>query len=315
MHTFTLSRMFFRDTPEVIQVEQLRNHFDVEPQYYYDAIKISCFPVRPEDNPNDKAIAYIYQIKVDALKLFRTTNTSAAHYNELKKILNMELSLFGFDVDDFAITRVDYCNNIVVKDKKERELLFKLLQSCPTHAAYTVREDQYESSLYSKSKSRTLNIYDKERERRDKMRIRHDHQFYPKVYELNVIRIEHQVKKDHIKYKRRNGIPSNYDYWINAETEQAYMAQIHKMIPVGDFYSESIIKNFIQTDVTLNGKKRSNLLAFCDTVANGGMDAAKKHWCYNTYNSYLSYFADNNLSPIPIPDEWGIEHIRNPFVL
>ena len=155
MHTFVLSKMVHAKTAEIIQMESLRDYLDSEPQLYEGAIKLSCFPINVQDNRDDTAWAYAYQLKVDVLMLFHVINTTDEHYILLKEILENLLHRYGFSVDDFCVTRVDFCENVVVRNAKERELLFRLLQSCPTHAAYTVRESIYDSSVYSKSKSRT----------------------------------------------------------------------------------------------------------------------------------------------------------------
>lgn len=39
-----------------------------------------------------------------------------------------------------AVSRIDYCYNIRIEDDKTREVLFRLLQKCPTKAIYHTRD-------------------------------------------------------------------------------------------------------------------------------------------------------------------------------
>lgn len=304
-----------------IEAELLNNMFELEQvvreagsAWYNGGIKIYCHPGYCNDAGD--VMQYICTIHVDVLKIFQCVNSDESHYLRLKDSLNSLLMGYGVSVDEFHITRVDYCNNVVVPDTGIRAILFDLIQSCPTKAIHTTREISYDTSLYSSNKSKVINVYDKERERRDKQRMRHDPSFCPKLYEKNVIRLELQIKREHIKYAcKRKGMSNNYDSWINSTIEQQYLQNIYKMIPKGDFYNRRIIQDLICNDASLSHTLKRHLLDFISTVSQGGLDAAKEKYSNNTYHRYMNYFATHNISPIPIPDNAGLTYIPSPFVV
>jgi hypothetical protein len=145
--------------------------------------------------------------------------------------------------------------------------------------------------------------------------MRHDPSFAPRLYEHNVIRMEMQVKKEHIKYKRRLGIESTYDTWINYKMEREYLQQLYKMIPKGDFFKKTEVIARIDNDTAIGSTLKNHLREFIEIVHTGGLDAAKEKYSNNTYHHYLDYFAEIGMSPITIPDDKGIDFIKSPFII
>jgi hypothetical protein len=277
---------------------------------------IKLYPYPGVRDENGAVLTYIFCLNVDILQVYQVCNTTDHHYADMADILNDLLAPCGFRLDDFAVCRVEYCHNIVVADADDRVLAFQLVQAVPTRAMYTRRESSYSTSVYAKSKSRIINAYDKDQERKYKARKRTDPNFLPRPYERDVIRMEVQVKKEHIRYKRRNGLASTYANWINAAMEQAYLKQLYKMIPPGDFLSKSAAIAKINGDTTIGSGLRKNLVGYINIIAHGNnMDAALKKYSYNTAHRYLEYCSSKGFSPITIPDDRGIDFLPSPFVL
>ena len=102
---------------------------------------------------------------------------------------------------------------------------------------YTVRGVNYATSIYSRSKSKVVNVYDKTAEREAKYRSTGSRMALPQSYEQDIVRMELQVKTEHLKYMARRGFARTVTNWINVDTEARYLEKLYGMFPKGDFFT------------------------------------------------------------------------------
>ena len=231
MHTFVLTRIVDAMSDEVLRFSQVQKHF----AYMGEGMSIRWRPLAV--CYNGEVLSYLYTIKVDALKFLRTENTSSQQLRVIVRLLDHLLSYGNFSLDDMTVSRVDYCYNSRIEDEDTRLILFDLLQKCPTRAIYTVRGVKYKTSIYSRSKSKTVNVYDKNTERSVKFFASGNSKNLSKNYERDIVRMELQIKKGHLKYMAKRGVARSVKNWINAETERHYLQKMYGMFPKGDFYT------------------------------------------------------------------------------
>ena len=307
MHTILLTRIFQAASDELQRFNQVQSHL----RDFHSGITLWYHPLTTTDDGD--VLSLLCSIKVDALKYFQIENTTAAHIQTLFCHLDKLLSYGGFTLADMTVSRVDYCYNCRIKDAKVRQILFNLLQKCPTKAIYTMRGVKYETSIYSRSKSKVVNVYDKTAEREAKYRSTGSRMDLPQSYEQDIVRMELQVKTEHLKYMARRGFARTVPNWINADTEARYLEKLYGMFPRGDFYTleqaEALISSSKHRKTTKN-----HLIKFLRIIAKEDMDTAKSQLSYNTYQRYLNLLSDLGVNPITIPDNCGIQSIKSPFV-
>lgn len=307
MHTILLTRIFQTSSDELQRFNQVQSHL----HDFSDGITLWYHPLTTTDDGD--VLSLLCSIKVDALKYFQVENTTAKHIQTLLCHLDKLLSYGGFTLADMTVSRVDYCYNYRIKDAKVRQILFSLLQKCPTKAIYTMRGVKYETSIYSRSKSKVVNVYDKTAEREAKYRSTGSRMALPQSYEQDIVRMELQVKTEHLKYMARCGVARAVTNWINADTETRYLEKLYGMFPRGDFYTLE------QAEALISSSKHSktmktHLIKFLRIIAKDDMDTAKTQFSYNTYQRYLNLLSDLGVNPITIPDNCGIQFIKSPFV-
>ena len=307
MHTILLTRIFQAASDELQRFNQVQSHL----RDFHSGITLWYHPLTTTDDGD--VLSLLCSIKVDALKYFQIENTTAAHIQTLFCHLDKLLSYGGFTLADMTVSRVDYCYNCRIKDAKVRQILFNLVQKCPTKAIYTMRGVKYETSIYSRSKSKVVNVYDKTAEREAKYRSTGSRMDLPQSYEQDIVRMELQVKTEHLKYMARRGFARTVPNWINADTEARYLEKLYGMFPRGDFYTleqaEALISSSKHSKTTKN-----HLIKFLRIIAKEDMDTAKSQLSYNTYQRYLNLLSDLGVNPITIPDNCGIQSIKSPFV-
>lgn len=211
-----------------------------------------------------------------------------------------------------TVSRVDYCYNCRIEDEKIRQTLFDALQKCPTKAIYTVRGVNYATSIYSRSKSKVVNVYDKTAEREAKYRSTGSRMALPQSYEQDIVRMELQVKSEHLKYMARRGFARTVTNWINVDTEARYLEKLYGMFPKGDFFTLEQAESLIVSS-KYSKTIKNNLIKFIRIIVKSNMDVAKTTLSYNTYRRYLNLLGDLGINPITIPDDCGLQYIKSPF--
>lgn len=308
MHTFVLTRIVDAMSDEISRFSQVQKHFS----YIRGGLSIHWRPLTICYD-NGEVLSYLYTIKVDVLKFFKAENTSSQQIRVIIRLLDQLLGYGNFSLNDMTVSRVDYCYNSRIEDEDTRLILFDLLQKCPTKAIYTVRGVKYKTSIYSRSKSKVINVYDKNAERAVKFFVSGNSDNLVKNYERDMIRMELQVKKGHLKYMAKQGIVRSVKNWINAETERHYLQKLYSMFPKGDFYTLDEAEHRVSS-ASLTKTIKRHLIDFLREIARSDMDTAKNKICYNTYRRYLRILADLGVNPITIPQNCGLSYIQSPFV-
>lgn len=307
MHTVLLTRIIPADGDEFSRLSQVQKHITYLPK----GIKLWLRPLAQDDAGT--VLLFLCSIKIDILKFYQTENASAQNIRELLHLLEHLLAYGGYTLDDMVVSRIDYCYNIRIKDDHTRTLLFRLLQKCPTKAIYTMRGINYATSIYSRSKSKVINVYDKNAERTAKYLSTGDCSNLPQAYEQDMVRMELQIKADHLKYMARRGIRRSIKNWLHMGMEYYYLNKLYGMFPRGNFYVLAQAENMIDSSA-YKPKMKERLKDFIRIIADKDMDAARAQVSYNTYRRYLDMLSMIGVHPITIPADCGIPYIQSPFV-
>lgn len=316
MHTLTFNS-------EMIVINQLKH------SRYSDLPKLwranqSSFPIRVYSHSFSKyGTKLIYfTLHVDCLMLLKKINVEDKDILLIKDACNDFLKQAALTIDDFHIVRIDYCTNKRMANKQERDILFQTLHQCATQCNY-LSGMSYDHGVYWHNRSRALQIYDKEVERKEKSES-------IRSYESDVIRVELQLKSRYIKDaanklakslgRKTKNIGNPYrslDFWVSVSREKEYLEALEKHIPHGDFYSLERANEII--DLSNNTKSmKKKLKTFLLIIQTNGLDIAAKEHRRNTINKYISILStEMNICPFTIPESLsrstGIDFIANPF--
>lgn len=307
MHTVLLTRIIPADDDELSRFSLVKKHI----AYLRKGIKLWIHPLLQTDE--GEVLSFLVSIKIDVLKFFRAENSSAQHIRILLRLLKHLLAYGGYTLDDMVVSRIDYCYNIRIADDHTREVLFRLLQKCPTKAIYTTRGINYATSIYSRSKSKVINVYDKTAERTAKYLTTGSCSDLPQAYEQDIVRMELQIKADHLKYMARRGVRRSVQNWLHMGMECYYLTKLYGMFPQGNFYTLSKAEKIIDAS-EYRTKMKERLKSFIRIIADKDMDAARAQISYNTYRRYLDMLSAIDVNPITIPDDCDITYIPSPFV-
>lgn len=307
MHTVLLTRIIAADGDELYRLAQVQKHL----VYLHEGIKLWFHPLVQDDIGT--VLSFLCSIKIDVLKFFQTENSSAQHIRLLRHLLKHLLAYGGYTLDDMVVSRIDYCYNIRIADDHIREVLFCLLQKCPTKAIYTTRGINYATSIYSRSKSKVINVYDKTAERTAKYLTTGSCNDLPQAYEQDIVRMELQIKADHLKYMARRGVRRSAKNWLHMGMECYYLAKLYGMFPRGNFYALGQAEKIIDSS-EYRTKMKERLKGFIGSIADKDMDAARGQISHNTYRRYLDMLSAIGVNPITIPDDCDISYIQSPFV-
>lgn len=308
---------------EIIVINQLKH------SRYSDLPKLwrpnqSSFPIRVyyrTFSRHGTKLVY-FKLHVDCLMLLKKVNVEGKDILFIKDACNNFLRQAALTIDDFHIVRIDYCKNIQMVNEQKRNILFQTLHQCKTQCDY-LSGISYDHGIYWFNRSRALQIYDKEAERREKRKS-------IRSYEKDVIRVELQLKSRYIKdaanklakslgRKTKNmGNPyRTFDFWVSVIREKKHLEVLEKHIPHGDFYSVEGANKIIDLSNNTELMKRK-LKTFLLTIQTNGLDIAAKKHSGNTINKYISILStEMNICPFTIPESLskstGIDFVANPF--
>lgn len=237
-------------------------------------------------------------------------NISPLHIHLMESQLNGWLGNIGLTLADWTVTKVDYAYNAVMHDRVEAEALLEALQNCPKQADYMVRKSTYATGISSRNrskthKSRAFNVYDKNAERKAKKQ-------QPKPHEVDVIRMEAQVRSEHLKYKKRKGIPRTWDAWVNWTRRAEYMTRGFKYIMRGDYYSLPAAIDIVSASGYKKGEKKS-LCRYLEEVYHHGMSDVTFPSSPNTRTKYNNMLYALGVNPLTLNPDYGIRCIPSPF--
>lgn len=262
----------------------------------------------------DSPIIYGYylRLQVDCLRMFQVCNLTPDLFPHIIANINMVLADIGLSVDDFVLSRIDYCFNAVVEDPEARRLLFQIFnEKAPTYAQYLFRSPgQYDTTIRSSTKkntTRTIQVYDKEAERRSKGRA-------VQTWEAGVVRTEVQVRREHIKQRvKSQHITRNLRDWLTEDQYRHFMPQAWRFLcNKGDFYTLPEAKAIVEASSytpTIKGR----LSAFLETVATNDMDTAQAALSKNTALAYIDKLDKLGVNPITLPNDNKYSTIPSPF--
>lgn len=224
--------------------------------------------------------------------------------------LNGWLGSIGLTLADWTVTKMDYAYNAVMHDRVEVEALLEALQNCPKQADYMIRKSTYERGISSKNKSvnyksRGFNVYDKNAERKAKKKP-------PKPHEVDVIRMEVQLRKEHLKYMKRKGIPRTWDAWVNWTRRAEYMTRGFKYIMRGDYYSLPAAIDIVSASSYKNTDKKK-LCRYLEEVYHHGMSGVTFPSSPNTRKKYNDMLYALGVNPLTLNPAYGIRCIPSPF--
>ncbi|MDE7243614.1 MAG: hypothetical protein K2O18_06520 [Oscillospiraceae bacterium] len=229
----------------------------------------------------------------------------------LRSIVDGWLACADLSLDDFTLARIDYDYNFYMSPD-EADLLLNTMQQLSTKTARMEKwNGTSDPTVYYQCKSRHMQLYRKDKERKDKKKP-------VKAEEECMCRQEVQCHSGRIKYMRRKyGLVRDWDNWVTPEMEAYYLTAAESVFPSGDFYSLDRAAAIIQASSYSDCKKKrlQEMLAIIqkDTVA-----ALKDFACPNTIKKYFAMLKELNVNPLTIkvnPEDnpSGITYIKNPF--
>lgn len=273
------------------------------------------------------------QLKVDAVKMLNRGDITEGDYelveSDIRKYL---IHHFGHSdyFDAHTLTRIDYKVDFELPDRKDRELLFHLLEKYTAKYAYKEKikwgkdEDsnpvKYDTSQYHKCKSTELIIYSKEDER-----IAKEEPIKP--YDENMVRYELRLKNSHLNSMKRKdkggkARPKQLKVYFSNKLWKAYMEKhVIPIVHTGDYYKITEAEKVISNS-SFSYRKKESLRKFLVMISKGNIDTPKKHMSKPTYRQYLRDLAVLEINPILIPKNFTTTNhtsfpsfLKNPFKL
>ena len=142
------------------------------------------------------------RVFVDCLNHLNKTNMAPSDIPIIRAAILDVIAPLGISMEELALERIDYCQNVVVMDPKERRLAMRLWHKTSKHFLKAERMDpkhsENENRLYYKCRDDfyRVQLYNKQTEREDKG-------LAAESYELGVLRLEYQLRRDHLLYPGR----------------------------------------------------------------------------------------------------------------
>lgn len=303
MHTIEISKILQLSSPKALSV------FTWVPTVaFHPYMTASLNPVF-KNQDTGQTVVYQLLIHIDCLKIVQKGNIEQSDIPIIKQTVEDFLIGSSLSLDEFSVARIDYCYNAVVTDE-ERKWLLPELQKLPRRRDYQERVHDYKTSVYYQSKSRVTQFYDKEAERLHKGKRCED-------YEISVLRLESQIKHEHIKYKKRRKkdyIPNRWDNWVNWDMQRTYlMRSLNNVIYTGDYHTLDSASAIIKQNIP-RPSKQNNLIEFLQEIHELGWDKASVKRCYNTNRCYAKELTEMNINPILLPNNSPFQVIKNPFL-
>lgn len=294
----------------------ISNKFNIDNENYYDL----------SDNVNYQGVTLIYMkekelfrklfLHIDCIKLLGRSEITIDDLEFIENtidIIKKDLFLYNKEI---KLSRIDYRKDVYVEDLNKRKVLFNIYNKYLNKISYMNKVDVYNKynktsnsdfSLRYENKSKSLNIYDKEEERKARNQPVMD-------YEKNIIRYEAQVNTSKIKYlNKKYGIKAALKDYFNKEMYNRCMLDcIIKVVYKEDYYNQyHAFKIIDNSDYSSINKK--NMKDFMLTVANKrSLDAGKEKY-KNKYRKILKNLKELNINPVLIPKNTLITNIENPI--
>lgn len=293
----------------------ITNKFNITSKCYEDLTRfISYEGITLSYKKNDESGPKIF-LHIDCIELLGKSHITIDDFEFIEGVINdIRIELFLYN-KEFKLSRIDYRYDIVIKNLEVRKVLFNIYNKYFNKAAYMKKVDirkkyktsNADASIRYKNGSKALNIYDKEKERKDRNEPIKD-------YERDVIRFESQVNSSRIKYlNKKYGLKSKLkDYFTEDMYNICMEDSIIKVIYKGNYYNKyhafKIIDNSDNT-----AKEKENMKGFLLAVANmRSLEKAKNEY-KNRYRKILKNLEKLNINPVLIPKNYLITYIDNPI--
>lgn len=308
------------------------HHFTQAVDLCPPSISIDLDPIRSYEDGSFRGL--VLRVFVDCLDFCDSDELDDFHMMIIKDKLSYILEPLAIKINDLKIESIDYCKNVVIEDPGHRQLLMELWGKTfkQFNGANRIFKKNRKPSMKSlkkskkskktKEASRTANtlywdcgnrfnaqLYDKEAERKDKGKpIR--------SYERGVIRLEYQIRAEHIKYQARNGRLRDFDTWTNEDLRARYLSETERLFFKGDFYSlpraQTKLKKAVQKGV-ITQVLADNIYQFMVDISRSDIDYAVGKCSPTTAKKYIKILSDIDVNPIPIPKNKEIAFLENPF--
>lgn len=299
MHTIELTLFFAANHPDLMALAAWAI------MAYHPAIQANF---RRVEDYHHRQFGQVLLILIDCLKLVGKVNIEPPDLPTIKAEVNAFLSSVRLSVDDFQVSRIDFCYNNADLPEDERTLVMRLLEKAFPEADYMRRYESYPTSVYYKSRSRVVQVYDKMAECRDKREA-------PDPHEIGVLRLEVQLKRQHLKYLcKQPGMTRSWDNCVDWNLRTIYLSRAleHNVFP-GDYYT---VERACE-QLTRSGVKPfmvDRLREFLVKVSRcRNMDSLTRFFSPNTIRSYSKILAQAGVNPIPIPKRAGRSYLENLF--
>lgn len=265
---------------------------------------------------------YFISLFIDAIKLLGRAEIKDIDSTCIQQTIDdISDALQLPDESIFTLTRIDYRLDIVVKDKIQREFMFNLYNKLfkkygflkmnnkkkiitPMHVKTT---EKFKTTLYFSSRSVTVAVYDKEKEREAKKEM-------VQAHEKDVLRFELRLNNKHLQYKKSKGIPKRLSSYMNNAVYESYMQQyLYSIFGKDDYYSLRAIRK-IMKDKGIKDKDKQEIEAFLKDVSKSGLEKTKENYSLYKRKKILKKLKELKINPIPIPINAHMPAtIRNPL--
>lgn len=334
IHTILLTHRFgwSKSSSHLSRADFVLHHFTEAVDRCPPAISIDLDPIRSYEDGSFRGL--MLRVFVDCLDFWDSYELNDFQMMIIEDKLSYILEPLAVDINELKTESIDYCKNVVIEKPDHRQLYMELWGKTfkQFNAATRIFKKNRKPSLKSfkkpkkskKSKivSRTSNtlywkrgdwynvqLYDKETERKDKGKpIR--------PYERGVIRLEYQIRAEHIKYWKKLGRPRDFDTWIDGDLRAKYLSETERLFFRGDFYSlpraQTKLKKAVQ-DGMISQVLADNIYQFMVDISRSDIDYAVKKRSATTAKKYIDILSSIRVNPIPIPKNKGIAFLENPF--
>nr|WP_325228618.1 hypothetical protein [uncultured Oscillibacter sp.] len=253
------------------------------------------------------------RVFVDCLSHLGKTNMAPSDIPIIRAAILDVIAPLGISMEELALESIDYCQNVVVMDPEERRLAMRLWHKTSRHFLKAERMDpkhsENENRLYYKCRDDfyRVQLYNKQTEREDKG-------LDTASYELGVLRLEYQLRRDHLLYHwQRYGTPCSFDAWADWSLRAAYLRQTERLFFRGDFYTLRRAETLLRK-AGLPSKDFQGIRQFMTNISKSGIDyAVRQAGSRYLANKYTNTLTDLGICPIPIPQNARTPFLENPF--
>lgn len=290
----------------------LKNSYAINNKKYYRGISFEINPIRMID-------------KINKLRLTVEKDIEQIAF-EFDKIMQ-DISPYLVNFFRMKVDRIDYTIDLKVSNIKQYILLFQRSDNPNNFMMQYSRTDkkrkQMKDSYYLKSKSITINFYDKEQQQ-----IKQGYTDQEILDAKNVLRFEVQCEKlkiYNIKTKHNFSSRELYNYLELNHSREQILVYYNKTISIGDYYKQDKAIQIINKS-QYQQKTKENLIKVLKLIANKrsvtdarqefikGIDDKKEIVKAKVkFNTYLKKIRELGVNVVVIPEGWGIAKLENLF--